>query len=104
MATSTVNITEEGTYQFVFVAGSYDATGGHILGAQLFIDDISVTNAARKLSGEVIEKIGLLFMEKLIHQSNNGLSTASSVNSTQKTIARGQKIDILGPWQKTNLY
>ncbi len=92
----TVNITEEGTYQFVFVAGSYDATGGHILGAQLYIDDISVTNAARKLSGEVIENIGALIYGEVDTSSNNGLSTASSANLTQRTIQRGQEIDILG--------
>ena len=99
-ATNTVNITEEGTYQFVFVSGSYDATGGHILGAQLYIDDISVTNAARKLSGDVIENIGTLIYGEVDTSSNNGLSTASSANSTQRTIAIGQEIDILGAGER----
>ena len=99
-ATNTVNITEEGTYQFVFVSGSYDATGGHILGAQLYIDDISVTNAARKLSGEVIENLGTLIYGEVDTSSNNGLSTASSANLTQRTIARGQEIDILGAGER----
>ena len=99
-ATNTVNITEEGTYQFVFVSGSYDATGGHILGAQLYIDDISVTNAARKLSGEVIENLGTLIYGEVDTSSNNGLSTASSANLTQKTIQTGQKIDIIGSGER----
>ena len=98
--TNTVNITEEGTYQFVFVSGSYDATGGHVLGAQLYIDDISVTNAARKLSGEVIENIGALIYGEVDTSSNNGLSTASSANSTQKTIQKGQEVEILGAGER----
>ena len=102
-ARETVNITEEGTYQFVFVAGSYDATGGHILGAQLYIDDISVTNAARKLSGEVIENIGTLLYGEVDTIANNGLSSASSALLTEKTIDRGQEIEILGPWSKKKI-
>ena len=98
--TNTVNITEEGTYQFVFVSGSYDATGGHVLGAQLYIDDISVTNSARKLSGEVIENIGALIYGEVDTSSNNGLSTASSANSTQKTIQKGQEVEILGAGER----
>ena len=34
----TFNINQEGTYQFVFVGGSFDATGGRALCARLFID------------------------------------------------------------------
>ena len=33
---NTVSVTQEGTYQFVFVAGSYDLSGGRKIGAQLF--------------------------------------------------------------------
>ena len=102
-ATNTVNITEEGTYQFVFVSGSYDATGGHILGAQLYIDDISVTNAARKLSGEVIENIGALIFGEVDTSSNNGLSTAPSATLTQRTIQRGQEIEILGAGERETI-
>ena len=57
--TNTVNITRK-VHTNLFLFGSYDASGFNHLGAQLYIDDISVTNAARKLSGEVIENIGAL--------------------------------------------
>ncbi|MBD1874557.1 DUF4347 domain-containing protein [Nodosilinea sp. FACHB-131] len=44
-ATQTVNITQAGEYRFVFVAGTFDFTGGRAAGAQLFIDDVVVTQA-----------------------------------------------------------
>lgn len=34
-----------GNYKFVFVSGSYDATGGQALGASLYVTDIMVTKA-----------------------------------------------------------
>ena len=102
-ATNTVNITEEGTYQFVFVSGSYDASGFNHLGAQLYIDNISVTNAARKVNGEVIENLGTLIYGEVDALSNNGLSMASSANLTQNTIQTGQEVEILGPWDKKTI-
>ena len=95
-ASKTVNINEEGTYQFVFVAGSYDASGGKALGAQLFIDDVTATNAARKLSGSVIESIGSLLYGEVDATSNGGLSVGSSASLTETAISSGQAINILG--------
>ena len=36
---------QEGTYRFVFISGSYDASGGQALGASLYIDDIKLIKA-----------------------------------------------------------
>ncbi len=44
-AKETVTITAPGEYQFVFVSGTYDFSGGRAAGAQLFIDDVTVTQA-----------------------------------------------------------
>ena len=93
---STVSINEEGTYQFVFVAGSYDLSGGRKLGAQLFIDDIQVTNAARKLSGSVIESIGSLLYGEVDATSNGSLSVGSSTSLTETIINSGQGVNIFG--------
>lgn len=38
-----VTITDEGIYRFVFVGGTFDATGGRAAGAQLFVDNIVAT-------------------------------------------------------------
>ena len=101
--TKTVNINEEGTYQFVFVAGSYDASGGKALGAQLFIDDVAVTNAARKLSGSVIEGIGSLLYGEVDVNSKGNLSVGASASLTEKIINTGQDINILGTLGKKQI-
>ncbi|MCA9897424.1 MAG: hypothetical protein H6654_16435 [Ardenticatenaceae bacterium] len=38
--TQTANITIEGNYKFLFVGGTYDATGGYYVGADLYVDNI----------------------------------------------------------------
>ena len=52
----------------------------------------------KKINGEVIENLPIY--GEVDTSSNNGLSTASSANSTQRTIARGQEIDILGAGER----
>ncbi len=101
--TKTVNINEEGTFQFVFVAGSYDASGGKALGAQLFIDDVAVTNAARKLNGSVIESIGSLLYGEVDVNSNGNLSVGASASLTEKIINTGQDVSILGTLGKKQI-
>ena len=44
-ATETVTVTTEGSYKFVFVAGTYDFSGGKWAGAQLFVDNVTVTES-----------------------------------------------------------
>jgi len=41
--TRTIDISQIGNYHFVFISGSYDFTGGTILGASLYITNIEVT-------------------------------------------------------------
>lgn len=38
--TTTVNVGTTGAYKFVFVAGSWDSTGGTVIGGQMLIDNI----------------------------------------------------------------
>ncbi|MEM7579165.1 MAG: DUF4347 domain-containing protein, partial [Cyanobacteria bacterium P01_A01_bin.80] len=42
-ATETITVSQAGEYRFVFVSGTYDLTGGKLAGAQLFIDNVTVT-------------------------------------------------------------
>ena len=44
-STTTVGAGQAGEYRFVFVCGSYDATGGMYVGGELMIDDVSVIQA-----------------------------------------------------------
>jgi len=41
-ATAEVDVTKAGSYKFVFVGGTFDATGGRAAGAQLYVDNIRV--------------------------------------------------------------
>ena len=67
---STVNksISTAGTYKFVFVSGTWDATGGLAAGAQLYIDNINVTqNNKAPLADDIIAQI-----QSAISSSRNG--------------------------------
>ena len=44
-ATKVISSGEAGIYRFVFVSGSYDATGGQALGASLYLDNIKLVKA-----------------------------------------------------------
>ncbi|MBG1262974.1 hypothetical protein [Nostoc commune] len=44
-ATKTITVSQAGEYKFVFVAGTYDFSGGTGAGTQLYIDDVTVTQA-----------------------------------------------------------
>lgn len=44
-ATKSITVSQAGTYKFVFVAGTYDYSGGMAAGAQLFVDNVAVTQA-----------------------------------------------------------
>ncbi|MDY6999382.1 MAG: Ig-like domain-containing protein [Actinomycetota bacterium] len=46
-------VTETGNFVFVFVAGSWDATAGHVAGARLSVDNIRVLNNSTSVDGEV---------------------------------------------------
>ena len=36
---------QAGTYSFVFIAGSFDSTGGTYIGGELLLDNIQITRA-----------------------------------------------------------
>jgi plastocyanin len=42
-ATKAITVSQAGEYRFVFVSGTYDFSGGRAAGAQLFIDDVTVS-------------------------------------------------------------
>lgn len=44
--TRTISAGEAGSYKFVFIAGTWDASGGRAEGASLLLDDVSVTASA----------------------------------------------------------
>jgi len=48
-ATTTITSGQAGNYKFVFVAGSYDLSGGLYLGGSLSIDDVATTSSSSDL-------------------------------------------------------
>ena len=57
-ATVSKDISTSGTYKFVFIAGTWDATGGTAAGAQLYVDNIAVSqNSKAALSDDVVSQI-----------------------------------------------
>lgn len=43
LVTRTITAAQTGTYKFVFVSGTYDFTGGTVLGASLYVTNVDVT-------------------------------------------------------------
>ena len=58
-ATETATVTAEGSYKFVFVAGTFDFSGGKWAGAQLFVDNVTVTEnvAPPTISDSMVQSI-----------------------------------------------
>ena len=57
-ATVTKTVSSAGTYKFVFVSGTWDATGFLAAGAQLYIDNVNVTqNNKAPLADDIIAQI-----------------------------------------------
>ncbi len=54
-ATASVQVPSTGNYRFVFVAGTYDCTGGKVAGASLYIDNVRVFG--KKVDGTAIAQL-----------------------------------------------
>lgn len=52
--TASVTADKAGTYKFVFVSGSYDFTGGEVLGATLSIDNIKTSSGPKSINASAI--------------------------------------------------
>lgn len=48
--TATHTITKKGDYKFVFISGTYDATCGRAVGAQLYIDSVNISISGNSTS------------------------------------------------------
>ena len=57
-ATVSKSVSEAGKYKFVFIAGTWDASGGEWAGAQLFIDNVKIDASPPVLSAAAIQQLG----------------------------------------------
>lgn len=58
----TKNITagQDGSYKFVFIVGTWDASGGRVQGANLYIDDVAVSTTAANVTPADIQELSRL--------------------------------------------
>lgn len=72
-----ITVDKSGDYQFVFVSGTFDATGGRLLGAQLYIDNVIAEQATAgpAVSDASVEKLAQL----VTYQHSSDLSAAQGV-------------------------
>jgi flagellar hook-associated protein FlgK len=79
-AKETHTVNTAGSYKFVFVSGTYDASGGTAAGAQLYIDNVSVQSSVPSF---IPTEADLLAMQSLVNYSNTGPINAlkNSTNS-----------------------
>ena len=82
-AARTVNVPTTGDYKFVFVSGSYDATGGQATGARLYVDNIQVGTPAPPFSPSAtdLDKI----MSAVVYSDQTPFALSASVNGVQLT-------------------
>ena len=57
-ATVSKSVSEAGKYKFVFIAGTWDASGGKYAGAKLFIDNVKIDASPPVLSAAAIQQLG----------------------------------------------
>ena len=86
-ATETITITgsQEGEYRFVFVAGSYDFTGGNYVGGELMIDNVSVTDNTPELVGTAT----LSWIAQRLTYTNSAVDSASTTRTLSVTTDDG---------------
>jgi flagellar hook-associated protein FlgK len=68
-AKETHTVNTAGSYKFVFVSGTYDASGGTAAGAQLYIDNVSVQSSVPSF---IPTEADLVAMQSLVNYSNTG--------------------------------
>jgi len=81
--TSSVNVAADGNYKFVFIAGSYDRTGGLYLGNGLAIKDVNVVQANPPTATELTAAVTVQAVESdEVRISSSLLGSATSTISS----------------------
>lgn len=87
-----------GQYKFVFLAGSYDDSGGQYLGAEFIIDDVTVSSSS---ANAAVTAADVQALSRLMTYSNtSGLNTSrtlgfsSSVTDTSTSSAQDKLISV----------
>ncbi|MBP7566704.1 MAG: filamentous hemagglutinin N-terminal domain-containing protein [Burkholderiaceae bacterium] len=85
--TASTTVDTAGTYAFVFVSGSWDATGGMALGATLTLDNIATTSL---LNGKTLEGSSLSFLQGMNAADNKLTLKADDIHFGGTVSGTGQ--------------
>ena len=97
----TIGAGQAGDYKFVFISGTWDATGGNVQGASLLLDDVAVTVATTA----TINDVDIQALTRLIkyRATSTPPSLTRTMNITTETGSTGgqQTINIIVPTPQT---
>jgi plastocyanin len=89
-ATETVTVPQAGAYKFIFVSGTFDFSGGGVAGAQLFIDNVVVTQA---IPTPIVNDADISALAQKVKYNNTSDNPAPSqtltVTAEDNTLATG---------------
>lgn len=99
--TKTIGALEGGDYKFVFIAGTWDETGGMAQGSSLLLDDVAVT----AISTATIDDVDIQALTRLIkyRATSTPPTLTRTMNITTETGSTGgqQTINIIVPTPQT---
>lgn len=92
--TATISVTDSGNYKFIFVSGTFDASGGTLAGASMFIDNIRVEAPAMPQS--VLESLSALvtYRNTSDNPTTNKTLTVSSLDITGATQSNTMALNV----------
>ena len=82
--TVTTTVNQAGNYKFVFVAGTFDATGGRYLGGSLWISNVGITQANPPAANETT---GRVYVEAKEAAIGSNITVDSNLFSSLQTAA-----------------
>ena len=84
-ATKLTNVTRTGNYKFVFINGSYDATGGFALGADFYVNNIIINR--RQLPASMQHLLSQISVKSVLEAENAANVLEYSIEQTSFTRA-----------------
>ena len=85
-ATKSTNVGTTGNYKFVFISGTYDATGGKALGAEMYIDNVNIVR--NKLPANMQHLVSEISVQSVIEAENATNVLTESLEQTSSVRAQ----------------
>jgi flagellin-like hook-associated protein FlgL len=95
--TASIEVTEDATYRFVFVVGTYDLTGGMEAGSNMKIDNVRAEDAYD------IEQDAIDELLKALHYSNQSASAAPTKTLSTSLLENGTENVLIADLSEINI-